>query len=513
MKLFVSKQNRFGPLDLNLVRRAGFLLFLCVAPLAAQNEAALAEQSRHAKDLMAAGRYDEAIPIYRQMVKALPANPGLHLNLGLAEEFAGHPDRAIPEFELVLKAQPASIPALTSLAMARLQSQQPAPAIAPLRKLLALQPDNRNACGMLAGALLATDHPEEAAEQYRKLSAADPNDAKAWYGLGSAYEAWANHAFDQLTTLAVDSPYAAALLGESSLQRGQYRSSFFFYRKAALSLPNLRSVHAGLAQIYRKTDHTDWADLEDHRETELAAKPCTTRSAECLFAANQLLPAAKATAIQPDALFWKTKALNALAIEAFSHLGGLPESPELHAIKANILKGRKQYKEAAEEWRAALALTPGDAALQHQLVTTLFLARDFDAVLPMLQEALKAEPKAPDLNFMLGDTYLQTQQPDKAVPFLEAALQADHNMLLAHASLGFALSQTNKTTEAIPHLERALETDEDGSLHYQLARAYQTAGNATRAKELMTQYQTITAKSQSAKEQVAKEAEIVAPTQ
>ena len=513
MKLFVCKQNRFGPVDLHLLGRAGFLLFLCAAPLTAQNEAALAEQSRQAKELMAAGRYQEAVPIYRQMVKALPGNTGLHLNLGLAEEFAGHPDRAIPQFELVLKSQPDSVPALTSLAMARLQSQQPGPAIAPLRKLLALQPDNRNACGMLAGALLSTDHPEEAAEQYRKLTAADPNDAKAWYGLGSAYEAWANHAFDQLTKLAIDSPYAAALVAESSLQRGQYRSAFFFYRKAAASLPNLRGVHAGLSQVYRKTDHAAWADQEDHREAELAAQPCTAKSAECLFTANQLLPAAKVTSTQPDALFWKTKALNALAIESFSHLGGLPESPELHAIKANILKSRKQYKEAAEEWRAALALTPGDASLQHELITTLFLARDFEAVLPMLQEALKAEPKAPDLNFMLGDTLLQTQQPEKAVPFLEVALQADPNMLPAHASLGFALSQTNKTTEAIPHLERALETDEDGSLHYQLSRAYQTAGNAARAKELMTQYQSITAKSQSAKEQVAKEAEIVAPTQ
>jgi tetratricopeptide (TPR) repeat protein len=513
VKLFVSTLNRFGRVVLNLLGRTGFLFLVCLVPAISQNEAALAEQSRHAKELMSAGKYEEAVPIYRQMVKVLPGNPGLRLNLGLAEEFAGHPDRAVPQFELVLKSQPDNIPALTSLALARLQSQQPGPAIAPLRKLLSLQPANRNACGMLAGALLATDHPAEAAEQYRKLSAADGADAKAWYGLGSAYEAWANRAFDQLAKLAIESPYAAALLAESSLQRGQYRSAFFFYRKAAASLPTLRGLHAGLAQVYRKTDHPDWADLEDHREAELAAQACTSKSAECLFAGGQLLSAAQITATQPEALFWKTKSLNALAIEAFSHLGGLPESPELHAIKANILKGRKQYKEAAEEWRAALALTPNDASLQRELLTTLFLARDYEALLPMLQEALKAEPKAADLNFMLGDTYLQTQQPDKGVPFLEAALQADRDMLPAHASLGFALSQINKTTDAIPHLERALASDEDGSLHYQLARAYQSAGNAARARELMTQYQSITAKSQSAKEEVAKEAEIVAPAQ
>jgi hypothetical protein len=38
---------------------------------------------------------------------------------------------------------------------------------------------------------------------------------------------------------------------------------------------------------------------------------------------------------------------------------------------------------------------------------------------------------------------------------------------------------------AIPHLEAALDTDDDGSLHYQLARAYQATGQAELAKTMM----------------------------
>src|SRR5581483_10976864 len=38
---------------------------------------ALAEQSHRAKELMAEHRYAEAIPIYEQLVKAVPGNPGL----------------------------------------------------------------------------------------------------------------------------------------------------------------------------------------------------------------------------------------------------------------------------------------------------------------------------------------------------------------------------------------------------------------------------------------------------
>ena len=128
-------------------------------------------------------------------------------------------------------------------------------------------------------------------------------------------------------------------------------------------------------------------------------------------------------------------------------------------------------------------------------------------------ELFAKDPRTPLELWEAVDYLVRTDQAKKAVPYLEAALQSSKDLLPAHASLGFALSQINKTAEAIPHLERALETDEDGSLHYQLARAYQTAGNAARAKELMTEYQGITSRSQSAKEQVAKEAEIVAPAQ
>ena len=43
----------------------------------------------------------------------------------------------------------------------------------------------------------------------------------------------------------------------------------------------------------------------------------------------------------------------------------------------------------------------------------------------------------------------------------------------------------------MPHLEAALETDEDGSLHFQLARAYQATGRADEARETRQKFQEI----------------------
>jgi tetratricopeptide (TPR) repeat protein len=131
--------------------------------------------------------------------------------------------------------------------------------------------------------------------------------------------------------------------------------------------------------------------------------------------------------------------------------------------------------------------------------------------MPMLETELREGNNSPETNFMMGDSFLRTQQPDKAIPYLETALHMNPSMKAAHASLGLALALKNRQAEAIPHLEKALDIDTDGSLHYQLARAYQAQGNSARARELLTQYQKIQSENQQHKEEVAREAQITAP--
>ena len=62
-------------------------------------------------------------------------------------------------------------------------------------------------------------------------------------------------------------------------------------------------------------------------------------------------------------------------------------------------------------------------------------------------------------------------------------------MLPARRSLASAYLRAGHEAKAIPHLQAALPSDEDGSLHYQLARAYQGTGEAAKAKEILRQYQ------------------------
>ena len=462
---------------------------------------------------MAQGRFEQAIPLCEQLVKAVPGNSGLLLNLGLAERMAGHPDKAIPRFEEVLRAEPENVPALNSLAGSELELDRPQAAIAPLKKLVTLQPSNHEARGMLAGALLGAGDLDEAAVQYRKLTVAVPTNSKAWYGLGKTYQEQSARLFDRLEKSGPQSPYVAALIGASRLKAQQFHSAFFFFKEAERSQPPIRGVHSGLAMVYRKAGHADWATIEERKEDSLPPPNCPTNASECYFVQNRYAEAAKAagSSASDAQLYWGIKAYDQLALEVFARIEALPESVELHALHAQLAHSRNQDLEAAGEWRAALKLSPGNGRLESELTTSLFLAHDYNAAIPMIEKLRKSDEKSPDFNFMMGESLLRIEQPENAVPYLEDALRTNPDMLPAHAALGLSLAKVNRGRDAIPHLEKALELDDDGALHYQLAHAYQQNGNATRAAALMAQYQEIQKRNQEEKEEITKDVQITAP--
>jgi tetratricopeptide (TPR) repeat protein len=494
------------------LQAAFFLALIPTAVFSQEND--LAAESHRAKELMAARNFAEAIPIYENLLRALPGNTGLLLNLALAEEMAGHPARAIPHFEAVLRVQPDSVPALISMSMARLHLNQSREAIAPLRKLIELDPNNFNALGMLAAAEMNQGLFEEAAGHYRELTAQNNADPRAWYGLGKAYESLATRTFDRLNHSAPESPYVATLLADTRLQRHQYRSAFFFYRQAQSKSPDLPGVHAGLAQVYRETNHADWAAAEQKREATLPPPDCKAQTSECAFLSKHFVDAAKnATSnASPATLFWATKAYNQLAVQAFDRLSQLPESVEIHALKAQILHDHKQNLEAANEWRAALKLAPGDAKIERELAAALFAAQDYQSALPLIQEQLAQEPNSPDLNYLMGASLFRTEQAEKALPYLQRAVQGRTDIPAADAALGLTFVSLNKNAEAIPYLQKALTLDDDGSIHYSLARAYRAAGDGQLAAQTMQQYQKIQDQNQEINNQLAKEAEITAPS-
>ncbi len=478
-------------------------LLLCAALSAYAQPEDLARKSQDAKQLMAAGRFSEAIPIYQNLCQALPSNTGLRLNLALAYHMAGRPREAVPEFERVLKADPANQPALLSLGAALLELKQPVKAIAPLTKFVSLETDNVDARGMLANALLSAGRAKEAAVHFRKLTALTPQDPKAWYGLGRSYEALAQNAFQQLDKTAQGSAEWLALIADSRVEQRQYRSAFYFYKEALAKRPDLPGLHSALAKVYRATNHPEWAAAEEQK----TGKPdCTKDKAACEFAAGKFLEAAAG-----PSLYWQVRAYNELALQAFERLGAVPESIEMHALKAELLTNHGNKLEAVEEWRAAQRLAPGDPRVERQLATAMYLAGDYKAALPVLRKLAREGPRSAELHFFMGDSLLHLEQPQEAISELQTAVRLDPKMLPAQASLGLALIRDDRPRDAIPHLTAALSIDDDGSLHYQLARAYQASGAAELAKAAMQKYQEIQQRTETLKRDVEEKAQITPP--
>ncbi|HZT37270.1 MAG TPA: tetratricopeptide repeat protein [Bryobacteraceae bacterium] len=478
-------------------------LVVCFALVASAQPEEFARKSQDAKQLMAAGRFSEAIPIYQNLCQALPSNTGLRLNLALAYHMAGRPREAVPEFERVLKVDPANQPALLSLGAALLELNQPAKAVAPLMKFLALDPDHVEARGMLANALLSVGRPKEAAVHFRRLTALTPQDPKAWYGLGRSYEALAQDAFRELDKTAQGSAEWLALIADTRVEQRQYRSAFYFYKEALAKKPDLPGLHSALARVYRATNHPDWAAAEEQK----AGKPdCAKHKAACDFAARRFLEAASGAS-----LYWRARAYNELALEAFERLGAVPESVEMHALKAELLTNHGNKIEAVEEWRAAQRLAPGDARIERQLATALYVAGDYTNALPLLRKFLQQEPRSAELHFLIGDSLLHLEQPHEAIPELEIAARLNPKLLPAQAALGLALMRDDKPRNAIPHLAAAAGIDDDGSLHYQLARAYQASGEMELAKATMEKYQEIQQRAEAEKRDIEQKAQITPP--
>ena len=466
-------------------------LLLGATPQAPPAEGDLAAKSHRAKELMAAGRYADAVPVYRELVKAVPNNPGLLANLGMALHLSGQDRDAVAPLEAALRLDPQSLPASLFLGATHLRLGRAAAALAPLQKVVRLQPDNAEARSLLAEALVSLDRYLAAEPHLRRLAQSAPSDPAAWFNLGKAYEELASRTFGDLLHRDPESPYALALAADARLGRGQRSAAFRLYRQAIERGPSLRGLHAAVAAIYRAAGHPEWASIEEGKERAMPAPDCARESLECAYRDRKYHDIVAAAAASKDAarVYWLVRAYGELTAEALSHLAAMPPSVYSHEWQAEIHRNERRYAEAAEDWRQALALTPGDPRLMTELAVTLRMNQDLASAQSVLQDLLRAHPDAPQANYLMGDVLLAQDHAEQAVPYLEKAVRGAPGQLQAEASLGRAYALAGRAAEALAHLERALPADEDGSLRLQLARAYQAAGQADKAQAALADYE------------------------
>jgi tetratricopeptide (TPR) repeat protein len=84
-------------------------------------------------------------------------------------------------------------------------------------------------------------------------------------------------------------------------------------------------------------------------------------------------------------------------------------------------------------------------------------------------------------------------------------------MLPAQASLARTYLALGQSGKAIPYLKAALPIDDDGSLHYQLGRAYQASGQVELARQTLKEYQKIHDQQETEKQSLNRDIQITPP--
>ena len=403
-------------------------------------------------------------------LRAHPDDPALIVNLAVVEFKAGRYQQVIDRCQKVLELRRDFAPALLFLGASYFQTGRYAEAIAPLGRAVEVQPDERNGRLMLAESLLRREKYREAAIHFHRLSGSLPASPRVWYGLERSYHMLSAQAATALEGSAPESAFSYALAGDNAFRIGKYGRAIHCYRRALETRPEIRGVHTSLARAYTAAGHPEWAtpsaqsELQPSHETALA------------------------TGDSPEALYYRTRAANELAVRAYEKLAALPRSVEYYELTARQLDSRGRHLEAAKDWRQALDLAPDNATVQEGLALSLYNGRDLDGALPMLKALLKKESCSAALQFLVGSTLLRMDRPSDALQFFETALQCDAEFEEARGALGEAHLKLGDARKAIPYLEAARSSDEDGSRHFQLARAYRAIGAVELAASALERY-------------------------
>ncbi len=353
-----------------------------------------------------------------------------------------------------------------------------------------LDPKNYTALLELADAELTTGDARGAAKDFGALAAVEPALPKAWEGLGRAYLSLAETSFEQLQGRAPESPYCLALLARSRVSAERFGDALSLYANAIEREHNLPGLHSARAEIYRQTNHAEWASIEEERETRIPKPDCSRQSAACAYLAGDWQATLETTAKTSslENLYWTALASSHLAEESFKKLASLPSSPEMHAVLADAYQRLGRRLDAVAEWRKALELDPSDRLLQARLAESLVRARVYPEAEHILTTLVGQQPENGECQYLLGNLLLQLKRDDEALSHLKAATVLLPNLLAAQEALGRVYLDLGRAAEAVVHLEKARSLD-DGSISFALHSAYLQLGRQDEARAALARYQ------------------------
>ena len=264
-----------------------------------------------------------------------------------------------------------------------------------------------------------------ALERFRHVVDLDPENLPALVWLGEMYldqgqPVQAEGVYDRALALQPASPAVLAGIGRSALAREDAARAVTYLERALAVDPGATSLHYSLGMAYRELGRLELA--EQYLRQRGGGAPGL-----------------------PDPLLQQST--------------GLLDSPLAHERRGSRALSAGRHAEAAEAFRAGLALAPDDPTLRHRLGVALDMAGDTRGALAQFEAALAAAPDLADAHFSLGELLARDGRYAEAIARYEAAVESRPGYVDARMALADTLSLAGRLRDAAAEFERVVEAD------------------------------------------------------
>jgi tetratricopeptide (TPR) repeat protein len=159
------------------------------------------------------------------------------------------------------------------------------------------------------------------------------------------------------------------------------------------------------------------------------------------------------------------------------------ESAEADMLAGEALDEMRDHAGAIREFQAAAKADPKMPNVHFALGYVLWTQNHIEEAAKEFSAELENTPDHPQALIYLADVDIKLSDMGAAQPLLEKAIRIDPKITLGHLDLGIVYAELGRGTDALREMKIAEEqTPDDQNVHWRLARYYKEAGKAAEAK-------------------------------
>lgn len=159
------------------------------------------------------------------------------------------------------------------------------------------------------------------------------------------------------------------------------------------------------------------------------------------------------------------------------------ESAEADMLAGEALDEMRDHAGAIREFQAAAKADPKMPNVHFVLGYVLWTQNQIEDAAKEFSAELANTPDHPQALIYLADVDIKLSDIAGALPLLEKAIRIDPKIALGHLDLGIVYASLGRRTEALREMKIAEEqSPNDQNIHYRLARLYKSIGRNDEAK-------------------------------